>query len=202
MRLMMVLVPAALVTFGLQMVMVTLIQFADGRLDKTPVIKLPDIYMPKAEIQTQRSVEKPEKPQLDDTPPPDVPQQAFDQVDGNAQVGLLSGPSQVATNLDLSMGSGLSATDGEYLPIVKVAPNYPRAALSRGLEGDVILEYTVTKQGSVRDPVVIESSNPTFNAAAMESAMRYKYKPRVVDGSPIEVPGVRTRVMFRLDKSS
>jgi periplasmic protein TonB len=202
MRLMMVLVPAAIVTFGLQMVMVTLIHFADGRLDKTPVVKLPDIYMPKMEIETQRSVEKPEKPQMDDTPPPDVPQQAFDQVDGNAEVGQLGGPSQVAADLDLSMGAGLSATDGEYLPIVKVAPNYPRGALSRGLEGDVILEYTVTKQGSVRDPVVIESTNPVFNSSAMDSALRYKYKPRVVDGNPIEVPGVRTRVMFRLDRAS
>jgi protein TonB len=201
MRFMMVLLPAAIVTFSLQMVMVTLIQLADDRLDKTPTIKLPDIFMPKAEIQTQRSVEKPEKPQLDETPPPDVPEQAFDSIDGNAAVGSLTGPSQVAANLDLSIGSGLSASDGEYLPIVKVAPNYPRGALSRGLEGDVLLEYTVTRQGSVRDPVVLESTNPVFDQAAIESALRYKYKPRVVDGEPIEVPGVRTRVVFRLDRS-
>lgn len=201
MRFMMVLLPAAIVTFSLQMVMVTLIQLADDRLDKTPTIKLPDIFMPKAEIQTQRSVEKPEKPQLDETPPPDVPEQAFDSIDGNAAVGSLTGPGQVAANLDLSIGSGLSASDGEYLPIVKVAPNYPRGALSRGLEGDVLLEYTVTRQGSVRDPVVLESTNPVFDQAAIESALRYKYKPRVVDGEPIEVPGVRTRVVFRLDRS-
>jgi periplasmic protein TonB len=193
MRFMMVLLPAAVLTFGLQMVMVTLIQFADGQLDQSPTIKLPDIFMPKAEIQTQRSVEKPEKPELDDTPPPDVPEQAFDSIDGNAAVGSLTGPSQVAANLDLSIG--------EYLPIVKVAPNYPRGALSRGLEGDVLLEYTVTRQGSVRDPVVLESTSPVFDQAAIESALRYKYKPRVVDGEAIEVPGVRTRVVFRLDRS-
>jgi periplasmic protein TonB len=201
MRFMMVLLPAAVLTFGLQMVMVTLIQFADGQLDQSPTIKLPDIFMPKAEIQTQRSVEKPEKPELDDTPPPDVPEQAFDSIDGNAAVGSLTGPSQVAANLDLSIGGGLSASDGEYLPIVKVAPNYPRGALSRGLEGDVLLEYTVTRQGSVRDPVVLESTSPVFDQAAIESALRYKYKPRVVDGEAIEVPGVRTRVVFRLDRS-
>jgi periplasmic protein TonB len=64
----------------------------------------------------------------------------------------------------------------------------------------VILEYTVTKQGTVRDPVVIESSSSLFERAAIQSALRYKYKPRVVDGQPIEVPGVRTRITFELEK--
>jgi protein TonB len=200
-RLMMMILPAAIVTFSLQMVMVSLIQFADHRIDKSTAVKLPDIFMPKAEMQVQRSVEKPEKPELDETPPPDVPEQAFDQVDGNAEVGALGAPSQITASLDLSIGAGLSASDGEYLPIVKVAPTYPRGALSRGLEGDVVLEYTVTKQGSVRDPVVIESSSAIFDKAAIDSALRYKYKPRVVDGEAIEVPGVRTRVKFRLNKS-
>lgn len=201
MRLMTMILPAAIVTFGLQMVMVSLIQFADRKIDKSDTMRLPDIFMPKAEIQTQRSVEKPEKPQMDDTPPPDVPEQAFDQVDGNAEVGALAAPSQVTAALDLSIGAGLSASDGEYLPIVKVAPTYPRGALSRGLEGEVLLEYTVTKQGTVRDPVVIESTSGIFDRAAIQSAMRYKYKPRIVDGEAIEVPGVRTRIAFRLDQS-
>ena len=192
--------PAAAVTGGLLMTMVTLIEFADRDLDKSPLVKLPDVFMPEAEIRTQRSVEKPEKPQLDDTPPPEVPQQAFDQIDGNATVGQLAAPQEVATNLDLSIGGGLSASDGEYLPIVKVAPRYPRAALSRGLEGEVVLEYTVTRSGTVRDPVVIESTNSVFNSSAIDSASRYKYKPRVENGEPIEVPGVRTRVVFRLQK--
>ena len=39
-----------------------------------------------------------------------------------------------------------------------------------------------------------------FNSSAIDSASRYKYKPRVENGEPIEVPGVRTRVVFRLQK--
>ncbi|WP_348672518.1 energy transducer TonB [uncultured Abyssibacter sp.] len=192
--------PALLITAALILIMVSLIEFADRELDKSPVVKLPDIVMPDEEIQRQRSVEKPEKPELDDTPPPEVPEQAFDQIDGNATVGQLGAPSEVATDLDLSIGAGLSASDGEYLPIVKVAPRYPRAAMSRGLEGYVILEYTVTKSGTVRDPVVVESSSSIFERAAIDSASRYKYKPRVVDGEPIESHGVRTRITFQLQK--
>ena len=200
MRLLMVLFPAAIVTFSLQMVMVTLIQFADRRLDESTTVKLPEIAMPEVEIKTLRQLEKPQKPQLDDTPPPEVPEQAFDNIDGNAQIGALGGVDQLVAKLDLSMGDGLSASDGEYLPIVKVAPQYPRRALKRGLEGDVILEYTVTKQGSVRSPKVLQSSDPVFNKAAIDSAMRYKYKPRVINGQAQEVPGVRTRIKFRMNK--
>ena len=200
MRLLMVLFPAAIVTFSLQMVMVTLIQFADRRLDESATVKLPEIAMPEVEIKTLRQLEKPQKPQLDDTPPPEVPEQAFDNIDGNAQIGALGGVDQLVAKLDLSMGDGLSASDGEYLPIVKVAPQYPRRALKRGLEGDVILEYTVTKQGSVRSPKVLQSTDPVFNKAAIDSAMRYKYKPRVINGQAQEVPGVRTRIKFRMNK--
>lgn len=197
MRMMLVLVPAALITFSLQMVMVSLIAFADRELDKTPPIKLPEIGMPEVEIKTQKAVEKPEKPQLDDTPPPDVPEQAFDNIDGSATVGNL-GAGDLVAGLDLSIGAGISASDGEYLPIVKVAPQYPRQALKRNLEGDVVLEYTVSTNGSVKDPKVLFSTDPIFNKSAVESALRYKYKPRVVDGQALEVPGVRTRIKFRL----
>lgn len=197
-RTLLVLPPAALVTAGLVLFMVSLIEFADKSLDEKKTMKLPDILMPASEIRTQRQVEKPDKPEMDDTPPPEVPQQDFDNIDGNAAVGQISAPSQVNANLDLSLGAGLSASDGEYLPIVKVAPNYPSAAASRGLEGYVILEYTVTKQGTVRDPSVVESTSRLFERAAMQSALRYKYKPRVVDGEPVEVPGVRTKITFQL----
>lgn len=197
MRMMMVLVPAALITFSLQMVMVSLITFADRELDKTPPIKLPEIGMPEIEIETQKLVEKPEKPELDETPPPEVPEQAFDNIDGAAAVGNL-GAGDLVAGLDLSIGAGISASDGEYLPIVKVAPQYPRQALKRKLEGDVVLEYTVSTNGSVKNPKVLFSTDPIFNKSAMQSALRYKYKPRVVDGQALEVPGVRTRIKFRL----
>jgi periplasmic protein TonB len=191
---------AAFVTLLLLVLMVTLIEFADKELDTKKRIKLPDIHMPDVEIEVQRIIDKPEKPEVDETPPPDIPQQDFDKIDGNAAVGQVAAPGKLNTKLDLNIGAGLQATDGEYLPIVKVAPQYPRRALSKGLEGYVILEYTVTKQGTVENPVVIESKpKRIFDKAAIKSALRYKYKPRVVDGKPIEVSGVRTKITFELE---
>ncbi|MCH9048894.1 MAG: TonB family protein [Proteobacteria bacterium] len=192
---------AALVTLLLLVLMVSLIEFSDKSLDKVKRIKLPDIYMPDVEIEIQRLIEKPEKPEVDETPPPDIPEQEFDKIDGNAAVGQVAAPGNMRPKLDLNIGAGLQATDGEYLPIVKVAPQYPRRALSRGIEGYVIVEYTVTKLGTVKDPRVVEGKpQGTFDRAAIKSALRYKYKPRVVDGEPIEVKGVRTRITFELEE--
>ena len=106
----------------------------------------------------------------------------------------------VDINVDLNVGgTGGFTQDGEYLPIVKVAPIYPRRAQTRGIEGYVVLEFTVTTTGAVRDPVVVEAKpKGIFDRAASNAALKFKYKPKVVNGQPIEVPGVRNRITFEL----
>ena len=191
---------AALVTLSLLLLMVTLIEFADGEIDRTKRIKLPDIYMPNVEREIRRIIEKPVKPEIDETPPPDIPKQEFEKIDDNAALNGMGLLGRIETNLDLDIGAGLQASDGEYLPIVKVAPQYPRRALTRGIEGYVIIQYTVTKQGTTKDGIVVEAQpEKIFDKAALKSASRYKYKPRVINGLAVEVPGVRTRITFEID---
>jgi protein TonB len=96
-------------------------------------------------------------------------------------------------------GLNFGVSDGEYLPIVKVAPVYPQRAAARGLEGEVVVQYTVTTDGSTKDVVVIETTSVLFDRAAIESAQKYKYKPRIIDGTPVEVTGVSTRIVFKLE---
>jgi len=91
-------------------------------------------------------------------------------------------------------------TDGEYLPIVKVQPVYPRRAAERGIEGYVLLEFTVTEAGTVEDPQVIEADPPGyFERAARQAALKFKYKPKVVNGTPVPVSGVRNLITFQLE---
>ena len=190
---------AFLITASLITLMVALIEFNKKPMDSKKRLKLPDVFMPEAEMMVNREVQKPEKPQVDEQPPPEIPQQDFDQIDADSNIGAINPPDSMSADLDLSIGTGLSASDGEFLPIVKVAPQYPARASSRGIEGYVILSYTVTKQGTVLNPVVIEAQPENiFNRAAIKSALRYKYKPRVIDGVPQDVPGVKTRITFKL----
>ena len=96
-------------------------------------------------------------------------------------------------------GNGVR-TDGEFLPIMKVAPEYPRGAASRGIEGYVLLEFTVTSLGSVRDPVVVDARPPgVFDRAATAASLKFRYKPRVLNGQPVDVRGVRNLIRFELD---
>ncbi len=158
--------------------------------------KLADIFMPEREIETQYESVKPKKIDLAQEPPPEMPLPDFDRLDLYPQALNLSAP-RVTPKLDIK-GVGVFAADGEYLPIVKVKPNYPQRALSRGIEGYVIVEFTITTNGSVRDPVVIEA-NPEniFNRASIKAVSKFKYKPRMIDGEPVEVHGVRNRITFK-----
>ena len=90
--------------------------------------------------------------------------------------------------------------EGEIeLPIVKVAPIYPERALKERIEGDVLLEFVVTETGAVRDAVVVEAKpRGVFERAALNAVDKFKYKPRIVDGKPVETTGVRNRFSFEI----
>lgn len=96
--------------------------------------------------------------------------------------------------------ANLGFSDGERLPLVRVTPVYPRRALERGVEGWVILEFTVSTQGTVENPVVIESDPAGyFDRAALNAIKKFKYKPTVIDGQPKASHGVRFRMSFHLN---
>lgn len=190
-------------TFGLLFLMQALINTDLEAEEKKPTIRIDDIQMPDTTIETRYETAKPDKPEAPETPPPDIPEPDFKAPDINPQ-GLNMEAPNIGTDINIST-SGLGG-DGEYLPIVKVAPQYPRRAAQRGIEGYVTVEYTVTTTGSTRDIVVIEAidkdGNETsiFNRAAIRAAEKFKYKPRVIDGVAVEVPGVRNRFTFELAK--
>ena len=46
---------------------------------------------------------------------------------------------------------------------------------------------------------MIDAKPPgTFNRAAINAALKYKYKPKVINGEPVDVPGVKTRITFEM----
>jgi len=190
---------AAATTFGLLFLMHALIEANNKPPEDVEERKVADIHMPERLIETQYDTEKPEKPEDPEEPPPDMPEPEFDQPDVNPDALNMSAP-RINPNLSIK-GVGGFGSDGEYLPIVKVQPQYPRRALSRGIEGYVIVEFTVTANGSVRDPVIIEAvPQNVFNRAATKAALKFKYKPRVIDGEAVEVPGVRNKITFAIAK--
>ena len=102
------------------------------------------------------------------------------------------------TSRGLDTGDSTAEVVEEYLLVVKVAPIYPRRALSRGLEGECSVTYTVTVEGSVEDPVA-DCTSSVFEQAAIDAIRKFKYRPRTVNGNPVSVTGVQNRFNFELD---
>jgi len=89
--------------------------------------------------------------------------------------------------------------DGDVMPIVRIEPRYPRDALLRGLEGWVRVEFTITAEGGVTDPVVVASEpQRIFDRSAVQAILRWKFKPRFVDGNAISRRAVQT-IEFQLE---
>lgn len=157
-----------------------------------------DFVRVKREETVERKQEKPERPPEVDEQPPDLPQQDMDSSDFDSAVAV-SAPNP---NLDVGLESELgdfSLAEGDYLPIVKVAPMYPRRAQSRGLEGHCDLQFTVTPLGTTADVSVIECTSSLFERASVQALLKFKYKPRVVNGTAIAVPGLRHRITFQIE---
>lgn len=188
---------AFVVTTALFVIMPTLIETADKALDEKPSTRIADIQMPETEITENVKEDPPEKPDEPDEPPPDMDQPDVDNPEVENAVNMSPG---MDLELAGASGSGLAGSDGEYLPIVKVAPIYPRRAQSRGVEGYCVVEYTVTKSGAIRDPEPVDCEpSGYFERASVKAAEKFKYKPRVVDGEPIEVVGVRNKFTYELE---
>lgn len=167
--------------------------------DEIKAQKVAEIVVPDKEIETNRKEELPEKVEDPDEPPPDMEPLDFD---SDLDMSTANMAPTVAVNVSIN-ASGLSSGDGEYLPIVKVAPIYPRRAQTRGITGYCIVTYTVTTTGAIRDPYVENESDCSprgiFERASLKAAAKFKYKPRVVDGQAIEVAGVQNKFTYELE---
>jgi protein TonB len=190
---------AALVTFGLFWVMQALIS-VEGTLDESIAGRMVEFVRLKRESEADLKKRRlPDKRKPDETPPPpplDFSKAARPGQDVGSAIAI------AAPELEISGGPNLGAppSDADIIPLVRVNPQYPSRAVSRGIEGWVTLEFTITAAGTVVDPVVIESSSSLFHSASLRAIKKWKYNPKIVDGKPVERPGVRVRLDFELDE--
>ncbi|AWB67909.1 protein TonB [Saccharobesus litoralis] len=190
---------AAGVTFVIVWGMQSLIASGEGAFSEPPKGSVLDFVRVKKETQVEKKKIKPKKPPKPQEPPPPMEQPQMEAPNPNADAVATNFSADVAADVGLEGGLSLDSGDGEYLPIVKVAPVYPRRAQQRGIEGYVIVEFTVSKLGTVSDPFVVEAEPQNiFNQAAINAALKFKYKPRVVNGEPVEVAGVQNRITFEM----
>ncbi|HEX4424376.1 MAG TPA: TonB family protein [Terriglobales bacterium] len=122
-------------------------------------------------------------------PPPAMPDSNIDSEqapalslasNANTPQDLLT-PSTTLPALSPAVSQGVSGGILEH----RVDPVYPREALARKLEGEVILEATITKTGQVRDLKVLKGS-PILGRAALEAVKQWRYQPYRLNDQPLE----------------
>jgi periplasmic protein TonB len=191
---------AAGITLGLFYFMQALIATGADLDQRVSVVKIVDATMPEIELEVLEEIDKPEPIKDDTEVVEDVP---------DRQVSLSDGPSlnierasiEIDTGLQLSNAS-ISATDGDMLPLVAIAPQYPTRAAQRGVEGWCLVSFTVNGLGNVvEESIVVVDAEPTdmFDRSSIRAAARFKFQPRVVDGQGVAVEDVQYVFRYELE---
>ena len=96
-------------------------------------------------------------------------------------------------NLEVSINCKSYDPPCGLVALVKIQPKYPREALKEGKSGSVIVKLSVDEKGKVISAIIKESSPPRiFDAAAIQAVLKWKFKPRLIDGVPVKQAGLVT----------
>jgi TonB family protein len=107
-----------------------------------------------------------------DAPPSSKPAQANSR--GNS---LRSTPGRVRVSAAVIQG----------LLISKVNPNYPAEAKAARVQGTVVVHAIIATDGSIQSVDVISRASPLLNQAALDAVKQWKYRPYLLNGTPVEV---------------
>lgn len=86
------------------------------------------------------------------------------------------------------------------MPLSRVNPRYPRRALRRGLEGQVVLEFTVDASGDVvPDSIEVVRADPedVFDRSSIRALSRWRFQPLKQNGQAMPFRARQTLV-FKL----
>src|SRR5208282_2696949 len=99
---------------------------------------------------------------------------------------------KIATPQRVRVSSGVSAG----LCIKRVQPTYPQLAKQARIQGHVLLQAEISKDGTIQNLQLI-SGHPMLAPAAIEAVKQWRYKPYLLNGEPVAVE-TQVDVVFSL----
>lgn len=149
---------------------------------------------------TEVATKRDEKVERERPPPtPETPRMAFSA--GGIENNVAALAPVVDARGTMSRMSMSAGSDRDVIPLVRINPDYPPRALSRGLEGWVQVQFTITATGTVKDPIVVNAEPKNiFDDAALKAIARWRYNPKVEAGVAVERVGVQTIIRFQLEQ--
>jgi len=191
---------AGSITLGLFYFMQFLIATGEAFDERISVVKIVDATMPEIELQVIEEIDKPEPIEEVVQEQPEI-QERQTNLDSGPALNIQRATVELDTGLQLSNAS-IAATDGDYLPLVAIAPQYPTRAAQRGIQGWCLVSFTVDGLGNVvEESIQVVDAEPAniFDRSSLRAAARFKFQPRVVDGEGVNVDGVQYLFRYQLE---
>ena len=204
-RIALAMIPAALVTFGLLVLMERLIAMGGGNLDEEKTQRVAEFIRMKKDSRLEtKKRELPQKKKIEKQPKAPQMDLPTNTANPNMNAFAVAPPKAPAVDDSIKLNPrGISRGGGDSgpVPMVRIQPMYPREAQMRNLEGWVLMEFTINKAGGVSNPRVIKASPPNvFDRAALQALKKWKYKPKVEGGEPQEQTGVQVKLTFEMNQ--
>ncbi|MEL7311429.1 MAG: energy transducer TonB [Pseudomonadota bacterium] len=192
---------ASVITCSLLLLMTSLISLGNTPPPAEPPIKLEFTGAkppaPKPPIQRVKPVQPP--------PPPPLPR-------SESGVGVSWTPDNLVYELPTDPGFGHEFVgidnarlevkpmqDSPAIIVSAVPPAYPSKLAQRGIEGFVDVQYDVTPAGVAENITILQSTHRGFEPAATAATKKMRFKPRIVDGTPVAELGLSRRFRFEME---
>ncbi|PWI34358.1 energy transducer TonB [Vibrio albus] len=197
--------------------MVWMVGIDAGRSPEQESVARFDLLMAESESEakqrTRRLPDPPEKPKVapEEKPTavspssqplesalPDLPELKMDFAVEGLAVSAPDAPAEVNPMAEQVTDIGQNQ---QVMPLHRMEPRYPRRALSRKIEGYVVLSFSIDKTGVPTDIEIVESEpRRIFDREARRALKRWKYQPQMVNGSPVKRAGQKVRLEFRIQQ--
>ncbi len=179
---------AALITAALFAMMAAMIsQPVAGWTTPKPT---PRIVITRKIIETRPLPPKPLPPLKEDPPPIEIQPAGA----GEKPTIPMETPDHTPAEAGPKGGAGVVVA-----PLIRVAPAYPERCRARGAEGTVLVQFDVAADGSVVNPVIIESSDRCFDRTVLKAVSGWKYPPATRGGRAAARYGVVERFSFEIE---
>lgn len=89
--------------------------------------------------------------------------------------------------VDESAPPSFVPVEKQPVPVSHPAPKYPEIARRAGVEGTVHINIWVTKEGRVKQAVVLKSTADILNQAALDAALQWTFTPAIMNNGPVAV---------------
>lgn len=197
-RLLVAILLGAITTFALFWVMQALVG-ADFELKEGGGRLSVDYVRLKRDNRPQLKKREPPKREKPKQQPPPPEMDMAKAMNPGAAVGAIVPMLDTGEALAKATSLGAGGADRDIVPLVRVDPDYPPRAKQRGIEGFVDLQFTISAVGTVQNAQVI-ASEPAyiFDRAALRAVRKWKYNPKIENGTAISRPGVQVRLRFEL----